>query len=404
MTSGLELPLPYRREPTRPFDPADDLREAAAREPILRVPLSSGKLAWLITRHADATAVLSDVRFSSALTPPGTALPEPGSRTLAEELSDRQPGTFIEYDPPEHTRLRRLVAGEFSATRMRRLRPRVEQIVNERLDAMEAAGPPADLIKSFALAMPSQVICELLGVPFDDGFDFAGHTQVMTDVMAPGEALLESRDAMRANMRALVKSMRDDPGDNLLGRLIRRHGDELSDEELVGIGNLVLIAGHETTARMLGIGTLALLVHPEQLALFRESPGLLHNAIEELVRYVSIASHGAVRTATDDVTVNGQLIRAGDEVVVSLPMATRDPTRYEDPDRLDLTRRPKTSLAWGYGIHHCIGAPLARMEMQVAYPALLHRFPGLRLAVPLDAVSFRTSNVTYGVQSMPVAW
>ena len=211
MSSTLELPLPYRREPTCPFDPAADLCLACTGDPIIRVPLASGKRVWLITRHSDACAVLGDIRFSSALTPPGVALPQPGARTLAEELRDRQPGTFLEYDPPEHTRLRRLAAGEFSASRMRRLRPRVEEIVNERLDAMEAAGPPVDLIESFALPVPSQVICELLGVPFDDGFDFARHTQVMTDVMAPPESLLHSRDAMRGYMRSLVKSLRKDP-------------------------------------------------------------------------------------------------------------------------------------------------------------------------------------------------
>lgn len=404
MPSALQLPLPYRREPRCPFDPAEDLRQACASDPIIRVSLTSGKQVWLITSHSDACAVLGDVRFSSALTPPGVALPKPGVRTLAEELRDRQPGTFLEYDPPEHTRLRRLIAGEFSTGRMRQLRPRIEEIVTDRLNAMEADEPPAELIDSFALPVPSQVICELLGVPMDDNFDFAGHTQVMTDVMAQPESLLESRDAMRGYMRSLVKSLRKTPGDNLLGRLIRNHGHELSDEELVGIGNLFLIAGHETTAMMLGLGTLALLMHPEQMTLLRERPEMIENAIEELVRYVSIANHGAVRTATHDIAIDGQLIRAGEEVVVSIPMANRDSARYDDPDQLDFTRGPKTSLAWGYGVHHCIGAPLARMEMRVAYPALLERFPSLRLAVPLDEVEFRTSNVTYGVQSMPVSW
>lgn len=398
------LPLPYRRDPRCPFAPASELRALCAETPLARVPLTSEKEVWLITRDADARRVLGDTRFSTMLTPPGTALPRPEDRTLADELSDRQPGTFLEYDPPEHTRLRRLVADEFSAERMERLRPRVVAIATECLDAMDGAGPPVDLVQAYALQVPSRVICEMLGVPYDDDFDFEGHTAIMTDVMAPPETLLEARDAMRGYMRNLVRSCRERPGDDILGRLVRNHGDELSDEEIVGIGNLFLIAGHETTANMLGLGTLALLRHPEQLAMVRDDPAVLHTAVEELVRYVTIANHGAVRTATEAVTVDGQLIRAGDHVVVSLPLANRDESRYEDPDRLDITRELRTSLGWGYGVHHCVGAPLARMEMYVAYPALLRRFPTLRLAVPFEEIPFRNSNVTFGPRAMPVTW
>ncbi len=404
MTETSELPLPYRREPSCPFDPDKEFTRLRAEEPISRIPLNGGDTAWLITRFADAREVLSDDRFSSELTPMGIVLPEPENRTLAEELTSRQPGAFIEYDPPEHTRLRQLVNGEFSAQRMRALQPRVEQLVEEALDAMEAAGPPVDLVQMFALPIPTAIIGEMIGMPSEMMFDFPGLSQIMTDVMAPVEKLIPARDEMRAQMADLVARQRHDPGDNMLGRIIRQHGDAVDDAELAGIALLFLIAGHETTANMLGIGTAALLHNPDQLALVRDNPDLVENAVDEIVRYVSIPNHGEIRTAMDDVTIGGTLIEKGDQVLISLPSANRDEARFVDPDRLDVTRPPKTHLAYGHGIHYCVGRPLARLEMHVAFPALLRRFPTLRLAIPFEEVAFRWSNVTYGVHSLPVAW
>jgi cytochrome P450 len=222
--------------------------------------------------------------------------------------------------------------------------------------------------------------------------------------MSPLETLIPARDALRAGMRAHVVATRADPRDNLLGRVVRRYGAEVTDEELVGIGNLLLVAGHETTANMLGIGTLALLRHPAQLARLRDDPAIVPAAVDELVRYVCIPHHGEIRTATADVLVNGTVIRRGEQVLVSLPSANRDPDRFARPDELDFDRPPRTHLAYGYGIHHCVGLPLARMEMHVAFPALLKRFPSLKLAIGFDEVSYRRSNVTYGVHSLPVTW
>ncbi|MFC5186895.1 cytochrome P450 [Actinomadura harenae] len=397
------LPLPYRRDEACPFDPDPRLRRLQDEEPISRVRINSGDI-WLVTRFADGRRVLGDRRFSSQLTPLGIVLPEARDASLAAELQNQQPGTFIECDPPEHTRLRAMVAGEFSPSRMRRLSPRVEAIVDRLLSDMEAAGPPVDLISAFALPFPSTVIRELLGVPDGHGFDFAALTKVMTDVMTPVEDLIPTRDALRAGMRALVKANRNAPGDNALGRIIRAHGPDVTDEELVGIGNLLLVAGHETTANMLGIGTLALLRHPEQLRRLREDPWIVDRAVDELVRYVSIPNHGEIRTALQDVRVGGTLIRRGEQVLVALPIANRDPARFRDPDTLDLTRTPQAHLAYGYGLHYCVGVPLARMEMRIAFPALLRRFPTLRLAVPFDDIAYRRSNVTYGVHQLPVTW
>lgn len=398
-------PLPYRRDRRYPCNPADELREVCATTAVPRVQLTSGSPVWLIARYEDAKRVLADPRFSSNLTTPGSALPKAEKRSLEEELRDRQPGTFLEYDPPDHTRLRGMLAREFTSGAMRRLRLRIEAIVADCLDATEAAGPPADLVKTFALPMPSRVICEMLGIPHGDGFDFAHHTLVMTDLMAPAESSLAARDAMRGYMRDLVRRERRKPGNNVLGRLVRNHGNGVTDEELVGIGNLLLIAGHETTAMMLGLGTLVLLQHPVQMQMIRDDPSIVAAAVEELLRFASIANHGAIRTAIADVEVGGQLIRSGDLVAVSIPMANRDGSQFDDPDRFDITRDPRGGqLAFGHGIHRCIAAPMARMELQIAYPALLRRFPTLRLAVPVEQVPVRTSNATHGVHALPVTW
>jgi cytochrome P450 len=403
--TAAELPLPYRRDPACPFDPDKEFSRLRAEEPISRVALNGGDTAWLITRFADAKEILADPRFSSELTPMGIVLPDPENRTLAEELKDRQPGTFIEYDPPEHTRLRRMIAGEFSETRMRALRPRVEEIVNEHLDAMEAGGSPVDLVPVFALPVPTTVTRELLGLEPEYDFDFAGLTAIMTDVMAPIEQLIPARDEMRGHMRALVSRIRANPTpDNLIGRLMLANGDKVSDAELTGIALLFLVAAHETTAMMLSIGTLALLHNPDQLALLRANPEIIDDAADELVRYISIPNHGEPRTALEDVEINGITIKRGDTVVVSLPSANRDEERWTDPDKLDFTRPPQTHLAYGHGIHYCIGKTLAKLEMNVAYPALLNRFPNLRLAVPFEDIPFRWSNVTHGVHALPVAW
>ncbi|AJF65996.1 cytochrome P450 [Streptomyces vietnamensis] len=397
-------PLPYRRDPACPFAPDPELARLRREEPVSRIRLTGGSEAWLVTRFADARQVLADPRFSSRLTPIGVVVPPSQDQGLSEALQSRQPGTFIEEDPPEHTRLRALVTREFTTRRMRRLQPYVEAVVEEHLEVMAAAPHPVDLMAAFALPVPSRIICAILGLPTEGTYDFAGHTRVMTDVMSPLPELIEARDALRAGMREVVRGKRRNPGDDLLGRVIRESGDSVTDEELVGIGNLLLVAGHETTAHMLGLGVLALLHHPDQADVLRDRPELCDSAIDELVRYVTIPHHGELRTATEDVRVGDVLLRAGEQVLVSLPSANWDPEGIEAPDTLDLTRPPRTHLAYGHGVHHCVGTPLAQLELRVALPALLRRFPDMRCAVPYDEVPFRRSNVTYGLHALPLTW
>jgi cytochrome P450 len=267
---------------------------------------------------------------------------------------------------------------------------------------MERTGPPADLVSDFALPVPSLVICELLGVPYADRSEFQERSTRLLDLSVPAEERIRVGRESRAYMSDLVKGAQADPGEDMLGMLVREHGDELSFDELCGIASLLLIAGHETTANMLGLGTLALLRHPEQLALLRNEPERVDAAVEELLRWLSIVHSGTGKITTTDVEIAGQKIAAGEFVMCALPAANRDPELLSEPDKLDITRGAMGHLAFGHGIHHCLGAPLARMEMRIAFPALLQRFPGLRTTDVEPG--FRSFNVIYGLTSLPIAW
>jgi cytochrome P450 len=273
---------------------------------------------------------------------------------------------------------------------------------------MEGTGPPADLVADFALPIPSLVICELLGVPYADRAGFQARTSGLLDLSLPVEERLELGRESRAYMADLVARAQAEPGVDMLGMLVREHGAEseggLSTDELVGIAELLLIAGHETTSNMLGLGTLALLRHPEQLARVRDDPAAVGPAVEELLRWLGIVHSGVPRTTTQDVELGGVAIPAESLVVLSLTAANRDPRFRADGDRLDVTRDAAGHVAFGHGVHHCLGAPLARMEMRIAFPALLRRFPGLALAVPFEDVGFRAFHFIYGLHALPVRW
>lgn len=387
------------------FDPAAELAALRATQPVARVDVPIGREslnAWLLTRHEDVRAVLADPEL----------FPSGGGRRFRTMLRRQVPGStdqtdesgLLTADPPEHTRLRRILAPEFTARRMRRLRPRVAAIVEQHLDAMAQAGPPADLVASFALPVPSLVICELLGVPFADRDEFQRRARVQLDLSAEPASRLAAFGESRAYMAELVARQRAEPGEELLGMLVREHGHDLSDQELISIGALLLIAGHETTANMLALGTALLLQRPDQLALMRDDPEITEQAVEELMRHLSVVPAPVMRTASRATTIGGTAIAEGDTVVCSLPMANRDPELVADPERLDLTRRPTAHVGFGHGIHFCLGAPLARLEMQLAFPALLRRFPELRYAVPPEDIRFKGAAVVYGPRTLPVTW
>ncbi|MEV4172992.1 cytochrome P450 [Nonomuraea sp. NPDC049709] len=397
MSDSAALPLFMSRSV---FDPDPELATVREAEGVRRVSTMFGQDAWMVTRFADVREVLGDpARFSNAQR---TAPRLPGVELTDEQITRMRAGNLLAFDPPEHTRLRRMLTPEFTMRRMRRLEPRVKDIVTEHLDAMEAAGPPVDLVSAFALPIPSLVICELLGVPYADRGDFQRRTAKALDLSQPVEERVAVQLESRAYMTELVARAQKDPGDDLLGMLVREHGDDLTTDELIGIGGLLLLAGHETTSNMLGLGTLALLRHPDQLDLLRNEPARINAAVEELLRWLSIVHSGTFKFTTTEVELSGVRIPEGELVVCALPAANRDPALVPDPDRLDVARGDLGHVAFGHGVHHCLGAPLARMEMHLAFPALFERFPGLREAGP--PAEFRAFNVVYGLTSLQVAW
>jgi cytochrome P450 len=394
------LPLHMRRNA---FNPTPELREIRETTGVRTIISAFGMEVYLVTRHEDVKAVLSDHQRFSNGRPPGFVVPG-APDVSAEEQSSARAGNLLGLDPPEHQRLRRMLTPEFTIRRMKRLEPRIAEIVDQQLDAMETAGPPVDLVHNFALPIPSLVICELLGVPYDDRDDFQRRSARQLDLSIPIPDRLELQRQGRAYMRSLVERARRHPGEDILGMLIREHGIELTDDELIGVASLLLLAGHETTSNMLGLGTLALLRHPEQLEAVRDDPDAVGPAVEELLRWLSIVHSAIPRITTTDVEIAGVPIPAGQLVFVSLPSGNRDPDFIDSPEVLDIRRGAIGHLAFGHGVHHCIGAPLARMEMRIAFPALLRRFPTLALAEDFDDVQFRSFHFIYGLRSLEVSW
>ncbi|WEB45646.1 cytochrome P450 [Streptomyces yunnanensis] len=393
---------PTRTQPTVrscPFDPPEEYRTLREQDPITPMTFPDGSTGWLVTRYEDVRTVLADPRFSSkrrimrAGDPAAQGAPVPPP----------PPGMFIMMDAPEHTRFRRLLTGQFTVRRMRQLAPAVERVVDEQLDAMAKAEGPVDLVQAFALPVPSLVICELLGVPYADREEFQRNSATIVRLDASAEELQQAQKAMRGYLHQLVVAKRANPTDDILSDLVR--SGELTDEELAGVGVLLLIAGHETTANMIALSTMCLLRNPEQLEALRADPSLMDRAVEELLRYLTVVQFGVRRTALEDVELHGHQIKAGSLVVASLASGNRDTARFTDaPEQLDVGRPYSPHLAFGHGIHQCLGQQLARVEMKAALSALLERFPTLRLALPVEQVPMRDNMLVYGVHELPVTW
>jgi cytochrome P450 len=390
--------LPTARRPGCPFDPPEELIDAREHGPISRYPFPDGHQGWLITGYDLVRAVLADSRFSSRkelmshhplIDYSGVAAPPAA------------PGEFLLMDEPQHGRYRRPLVGKFTVRRMRQLTTRVEQITAEHLDAIEKAGPPTDLVTAFATPIPAIMICELLGVPYADRASFQEHVESFMNGETSDEDLIAAYTATQTYLAELVTAKRANPTDDVLSDLT---DTDLTDEELTGISLILLAAGLDTTANMLALGTFALLQNPAQLAALRTDPTLADQAVEELLRYLSVAKT-FIRTALEDVELGGRTIEAGTAVILSINTANRDPERFTDPHLLDLHRHDGGHLAFGHGIHQCLGQQLARVEMRVALPALVNRFPTLRLAVPADEVRLRPETADiHGLKSLPVTW
>ncbi|MDP4505018.1 cytochrome P450 [Nonomuraea turcica] len=390
--------MPTARQLGCPFDPPKELIDAREHGPISRFPFPDGHQGWLITGYDLVRSVLADPRFSSRKE---LMRHHPLIDYGDIEVPPAPPGEFLLMDEPQHGRYRKPLVGKFTVRRMRLLTERVEQITAEHLDAMEKAGPPVDLVTAFAKPIPAIVICELLGVPYEDRGLFQENIDKFLGGEVSDEELIAAYTATQQYLAELVVAKRANPTDDVLSDLL---DSDLTDEELQGMALILLSAGFDTTANMLALGTFALLQNPEQLAALRADPTLTDQAVEELLRYLSVAKQFH-RVALEDVELGGHTITAGTTVILSLNTANRDPERFTDPHALNLRRQDGGHLAFSHGIHQCLGQQLARVEMRVALPALINRFPTLRLAVPADEVALRPETADiYGVKSLPVTW
>ncbi|RRR98235.1 cytochrome P450 [Glycomyces terrestris] len=404
MTETVPYGIPLERE--HRYDPPAALMALHREAPLRRLRYHpDGALGWIVTSHRLGRLVLADRRFKSRFTAPvKVPVPMPGLEALAgvEGEMPTAPGMFIDMDGAEHTRLRRKLTGAFTVRRTRQLEPRIGEIAAARIDALEAAGPGADLVAGFALPVPSLVICELLGVPYEDRDRFLADSSTLLTMSAEGEERAEANRRLFGYLAGLAAARRAEPQDDLLSDLAA--DDELSEEEVVGMAVLLLVAGHETTAKMLGLGTMALLENRDQWDLLRERPELIANGVEELLRYVGLVHTGIVRQAGEDFEFEGERIRAGEFMTVSVQTANRDGEHFESPDVFDVSRDARGHMTFGHGVHQCLGQQLARVEMRIAFEHLLRRLPGLRLAVPAAQVPLRTDQNFYGVSELPVTW
>ncbi|MFF2021993.1 cytochrome P450 [Streptomyces sp. NPDC058171] len=400
----------YPQDRTCPYQPSPGYQDIGRNGPLHQVELWDGRAIWMVTGHAAARKLLADPRLSADRSRDDFPVVLPRF-----EAPIFKPLALIGFDPPVHDVHRRMLAPHFSLKRVRDLRGGVEELAGRLVDDMLRAGPSADLVQDFALPIPSKVISELLGVPYEDHEFFETKTT----------NLLQARDAEGAEAagRALWDYLDDlitategasEPGEGVLARLARQVDDrDLTRDDLLRIALALLIGGHDTTSQMIALGVVTLLEHPEQLAALRAaSPEELPAAVDELLRIVSVTDVSGVRVATSDIAVDGVVIRAGEGVLVSSSMTNRDPGVYDDPYAFDVHRGAgrggvpsgRQHLTFGFGIHQCLGQNLARMELEVAFSTLFERIPDLRLAVPVDELPVRTGGTMQGVHRLPVTW
>lgn len=397
--SSGDLPvIPAPRAPRCPLKPPAEFAAWRESQGLQRASWH-GEPTWVVSRYQDIRAALVDPRLSAdtlseLMIPTGT--------------DDRPPLIFPRIDDPEHNRLRRMMTRDFTYRRCEAMRPQIQGLVDGFLDDMVASEPPVDLVRAFALPVPSLVICLLLGVPYDDHEFFQRHSTTGLDGRASEEQKAAAGIALFGYMSDLVARKEREPGDDLMSRLITDYvvTGQLSRETAAMNAMLLLQAGHETTASMIALGTLALLQHSDQLARLRQTdnPAAIANTVEELMRYLTIVHSLVDRVALEDLTVGGQPISAGDKLLMNLPAGNWDPCFVDNPDSLEIDRNTQGHLGFGYGAHQCIGQNLARVELQIAVGSLVRRLPGLQLAVPPEELKFQNNKEIYGIQELPVRW
>nr|WP_042196859.1 cytochrome P450 [Kibdelosporangium sp. MJ126-NF4]CEL22597.1 putative cytochrome P450 hydroxylase [Kibdelosporangium sp. MJ126-NF4]CTQ89739.1 putative cytochrome P450 hydroxylase [Kibdelosporangium sp. MJ126-NF4] len=393
--------FPATRAPGCPFEPPAEFTRLRQEETITQASCPAGVDAWVVSRYEDVRTLLSAPGVSSRKAPSAHVVPN------ADLDRPAMPGNLLQLDGKEHARLRRMLTAEFTVRRMEALRPYIQRIVDEHIDALLAGPRPADLYRDFALPIPSLVICELLGVPYEDREMIHTRSATLMAVDGDQEVQLATYGEVQAYMTTLFNGKLADPGDDLISRMItrgRESGDEITEAEMVELAVTLLIAGHETTANMIALSTAVLLQRPDALADLRNHPELAPSAVEEMLRYLSVVQFGLLRYATEDIRFGAQTIRAGEWLVAALGSGNRDERVYEQADVIALDRTAKTHLAFGFGIHQCLGQQLARIELQEVYARLFRRVPGIRLAVSPDQISFKDNALVYGVHQLPITW
>jgi cytochrome P450 len=396
-----QFPMP--RAAGCPFDPPPELRRRAAEDPLSRVRIWDGSTPWIVTGHAEQRALLADPRVSVDERLAGFPHWNEGMAATV----DHRPRSVFNSDMPEHNRYRRMMTSSFTNKRVAAARPAIQRLTDELIDAMLAGPKPADLVAAVALPLPTRVISEILGVPYEDHDLLQRNALIGVGRDATPKEMGESAAAMGRYLAQLIHSRTDDPRDDVASDLAQRvKAEELTPAEAAIMAVGLMIAGHETSANMIGLGTLALLENPDQLAILRGSddPKLIADAVEELLRYLTIIHGGQRRIAKEDIEIGGVVIRAGEGIIIELASANRDPRAFPEPDRLDLFRSPRQHHAFGYGIHQCVGQQLARVELQVLFGTLFRRLPSLRLAATVDRISFKHDRLAYGVYELPVDW
>jgi cytochrome P450 len=401
-STGAELPtIPAPRAAHCPLAPPAEFAEWREMPGLQKVTnLFLGEPAWVASRYEDIRAALTDPRMSANTIP--EAMTPTGEDNDAAVL-------FPRTDDPEHNRLRRMLTRDFTVRRAKEMAPEIQQLVDGFLDDMIAAGPPCDLVRDFALPVPSLVICLLLGVPYDDHEYFQGQSTGALDVRTTEEEKVASIMTMFGYINELLERKKREPGNDLLSRLMLDNvaNREMSVATAAMTGFIMLQAGHETTASMIALGTLVLLKHPEAMAILRETddPAVQLKIVDELLRYLTIVHSGLVdRLALEDMEINGQLVRKGEHVVMNLTAGNYDTAFVADPERFDIERNARGHLAFGYGVHQCVGQNLARTELQIALTTLARRLPDLRLAVPEEELTFMNDQAIWRLKELPVTW
>ena len=394
---------PMERDPRCPFAPPPQMLRMNEVKPLSRVRIWDGSTPWLVTGHAVARELFADSRVSVDDRKEG--FPHWNEHMLA--TVHKRPRSVFTSDAEEHTRFRRMLSKPFTFKRVEGLRPAIQQVTDECIDEILAGPQPADIVTKLALPVPTRVISEMLGVPYEDHEFFQHHANVGLARYATAEDGQKGAMSLAGYLIDLIKKKMENPAEDAVSDLAERvNAGEISIKEAAQLGTGLLIAGHETTANMIGIGVLALLENPEQAAVLRDTddPKFIANAVEELMRYLSIIQNGQRRIAVEDIEIAGETIRAGEGIILDLAPANWDARVYPEPDKLDLSRDASGQLGFGYGRHQCVGQQLARAELQIVFHTLLRRIPTLRLAVPIEEVPFKHDRLAYGVYELPVAW